>query len=119
MSIAAEVVDQAVNVAGRHGAARIEGIDVRVGALRLVVPEALQLAFTAASQETLAEGAELRITEEAAAAVCNVCEWRFEPDIDRSFVCPRCGQADVRMVAGNDIILQTVVCQTNDEVVGP
>ena len=117
--IAVDIVERAVEAAEQHGAARIDEIEVQVGVMRQVVPEALELAFTLAREGTLAAGARLRISEERAVAVCRACESTFEPDVDRSFACPQCGQADARIVAGNDIILKTVVCQTDDEVSVP
>jgi hydrogenase nickel incorporation protein HypA/HybF len=113
--IAIEIVNQVVQLAADHGAIRVEQVEVQVGAMRQVVPEALELAFSVVSEGTLAEGAVLRITEVPAAANCNHCGRQFAPDIDVSFACPACGQADVRITAGNDIILQSVVCETDEQ----
>ena len=114
MPIAVDIVDRAVGVAREHGAIRIEKVEVQVGAMRQVVPEALELAFSVASEGTLAQGAELCISEEKLEAVCRNCECRFSPEIDR-FLCPQCDQANARIVAGNDIILRTVVCEADEE----
>ena len=92
----------------------IEEIEVHIGAMRQIVPEALEMGFRAAAEGTLAANARLNIIEEKIAAVCRGCETRFMPDID-NYLCPQCGQADARIVAGNDIILRSVVCQTPEE----
>ena len=118
MPIAAEVVYQAVHVAEANRATRIDEIELEIGAMRRVVPEALKLAFTAMSEGTLAEGAALKMTEIAVRAKCNPCGESFEPDIDASFACPKCGKADVQIMAGDDIVLKTVVCEANEEVTG-
>jgi len=118
MPIAVDIVDRAVEVAQQHHATRIDEVQVDIGVMRQVVPEALELAFSVASEGTLAEGAELRITEEEAVAVCRNCQCRFSPEIGR-FVCPQCEQANVRIVAGSEIILKTIVCQADEEASVP
>ncbi len=47
-------------------------------------------------------------------AVCRVCGHAFQPEIDL-YICPRCEQADVRIVAGNDMILKSITAQTPEE----
>lgn len=110
MSIAANVVEHVLEVAQRNGAARVSAVELEIGVLQLIVPEALRLAFEAATQATLAERAELKITETPAKAECRRCNTRFEPAID-DYLCPKCGQADVRLVAGNDILLKSIMCE--------
>lgn len=110
MAIAASVVEHVLEVAQQNGAARVSAVELEVGVLQLIVPEALQLAFEAASQGTLAQHAELKITETPAAAECRRCRTRFEPAID-DYLCPGCGEADVRLLAGNDILLKSVICE--------
>lgn len=114
LPIAIEIVRQAVEVAGKHEADRIEEVEVQVGAMRQIVSEALEMSFAAASEGTLAEGARLRVIEEKVVAVCRYCECLFLPEPD-NFMCPRCGRADARIVAGNDIILKSVVCHAATE----
>lgn len=118
LSIATEIVKQAVRIARENRATRLDSIDVEIGILRQVVPEALELAFRAAAEGTIAEGAVFNVTEERVVAVCNPCECMFLPEID-NFVCPQCGAADARIVAGNEIILKSLTCQAPEEVPAP
>jgi len=97
-----------------HGATRIDLIEVEIGRMRQIVPEALEVAFAAMSEGTIAQGARLEITEVQMQAVCRVCGHAFQPEIDL-YICPRCEQADVRIVAGNDMILKSITAQTPEE----
>lgn len=114
MPIAAAIVEQAVQAVAPHHATRIDGIEVEIGRMRQIVPEALQVAFEACSAGTIAQDARLEIVEINMQAVCRVCEHSFQPDIGL-YLCPRCKQADVRIVAGNDMILKSIVAQTPEE----
>jgi hydrogenase nickel incorporation protein HypA/HybF len=111
MSIAASLLDRVLDVAGQNNACRVDELTVEVGVLQQVVPEALRMAFAAVTEGTIAQGATLNLVECPASAECRCCGERFDAAID-DYACPRCRQADVRIVAGRDIVLKTVVCQT-------
>jgi hydrogenase nickel incorporation protein HypA/HybF len=114
MPIAAAIVEQAVQAVAPHGATRIDLVEVEIGRMRQIVPEALQMAFSATSEGTIAQGARLEITEVQMEAACRVCGHHFQPEINL-YICPQCEQADVRMVAGNDMILKSITAQTPEE----
>lgn len=114
MSIATEIINGAIEVARQNGATRIDEVEVEIGVMRQVMPEALELAFSLATKDTLAEGAQLIMTEEKSRAQCCDCEYQFELD-QYNFMCPQCQRANVRIVAGNNIILKSLTCQTEEE----
>jgi len=119
-AIATAIIDQAVAAAAQHDVARICRIEIELGAMQQVVPEALGSAFEAASKGNLAEGAELKLTTVKAVARCRVCDCRFEPRIEElSFLCPQCKHADVQIVAGNQITLKSLECEQPLETQAP
>jgi len=114
MAIASALVEQLARIARENNATRITAAEVHCGILRQVVPEALELAFAAASAESPAAGAVLKIVEQPIVARCRSCQRIFEAAVD-NFLCPACQTADVELLAGQDIILQTVTLETSDE----
>ena len=114
-AIAQALVDQVLSVGREHDAVRVQSVEVQVGVMREIAPDALELAFCAAAAGTPAEGAALIIHPERIIAVCRACECLFAPE-QLLFECPRCRKADARIVAGNDIILKSVVCEAGLEV---
>lgn len=115
MAIASEIVDCLLDIAGRYKAARIGEVEVEIGRMRQVVPEALEMAFSAAVVGTVAEGATLKLREIEVSAVCNDCGAAYSPDIDVSFMCPSCGHANPRITAGDDIVLRNITCDVDEE----
>jgi len=113
MSIAVELVRQLEGIALEHGVERVEGLTVAAGVFRGVVPEALDMAFEAAAAGTCAEGARVTLEVVPAVGLCRGCAHRFEPQQD-DFRCPACGEADVDLVEGNDIILKSVTCNERE-----
>lgn len=108
MAIAVGIVRQLDVLAAEHRLARIDEVTVSAGAVRGIVPEALQMAFRAAVSGTCAEGASLTLEVVPVEAECRRCGHRFEPR-PASFLCDECGQADVDIASGDDVVLASVV----------
>jgi hydrogenase nickel incorporation protein HypA/HybF len=115
MPIAQGIIDQVQQVASENDAQLVTRIEVDLGEMRMVVPEALDAAFKAVSNGTIAEGAQLIMNDIPAEACCNVCQHRFKPDVEGCFLCPNCQQADVEIVEGKDIILRSITCDQQQE----
>lgn len=89
--------------------ARVTSITLRVGSLRAVIPETMQVCFAAARRGTRAEHATLKLEDIPAVGDCAICAARFllsEPD----FTCPLC-RAPLQIVGGTEIILQAVTVE--------
>lgn len=84
------------------GAARIQRITVRVGALSGVSPDALDFAFEALSPGTLAESGNLTIERVPIRCACRTCRREFQPD-GPFFECPDCGQPTGEIIAGREM----------------
>ena len=61
MSIAVELMDQLQALAAGNGLTTIESVSISAGALRAIVPEALDMAFEAVAAGTCAAGAKLAL----------------------------------------------------------
>lgn len=114
MSIATSLMDQLERLAEEQAVVRITEVEVVCGVMQQIVPEALQLAFEAVSADTVAAGAVLTIVEEGLVARCQSCGRQYEPAID-DFRCPACGTANPELLAGRDIVLRSVGCETEGE----
>ena len=113
LSIATEIIETVLNVAAEHRVNRVQEVILEVGPMRLVVPEALETAFEAVAKRTIAEGAKLTVVETPLRVRCRGCGNAYDCHID-DFLCPACGQADIEIIEGNDILLKSVVCQKDE-----
>jgi hydrogenase nickel incorporation protein HypA/HybF len=103
LSLSRAIVDTAVRHAGGR---RVTGVSLRVGALRQVVPPALDFAFGVVAAGTACEGARLEQELVPARLRCDACaaEWEIaEP----AFRCPTCGAA-ARVVAGEELEVESI-----------
>ncbi len=104
LSIAGAIAEIAV----RHAAGRpVARVDVRVGHLRQVVPDALDFAFTLVAEGTVLEGAELVLEEVPAAGRCRRCGTESElPGFP--LACAACGSADLELVRGEELLVDAL-----------
>jgi len=103
-AIAQAILEQVLRIAAENGLARISEVRLRVGELRLIVPEALDLAWQAVSRGTAVDGSALQICEVQALVRCRQCDKQYRPTWP-VFACPQCGRADVEILAGNELVL--------------
>ena len=104
LSVSSAIVDTAV----RHAEGRrVTAVQVRLGRLRQVVPSSLAFYFELVARETVCEGARLDQELIAARLRCNPCQREWEIDMP-DFICARCGEAHVEVIAGNEFEVEYI-----------
>jgi hydrogenase nickel incorporation protein HypA/HybF len=102
MSLMSEIIKIVSENARFHGLSKIEKIDVIVGELSNVLPDALELAFYYFRKQgigILDENTKLVITREAAKAKCQTCLFEFTPDYKLA-LCPMCRLPNCLLISG-------------------
>ncbi len=107
LSIATSLVETAVRTARSNGAGRVVRLEVRLGSLCGVEPEALTFCFPIAARETPCEGAELRLRIVPASGTCGRCSARTEVS-DLLAPCPSCGEWPLRVEGGREMLLESL-----------
>jgi hydrogenase nickel incorporation protein HypA/HybF len=102
------IAESVVRIAERHAdGRRVASVEVRVGALRQVVPSALDFAFGLVAQGTTVEGAELAIEDVPAAVACRDCAAENEVS-GFPWRCPSCGGLDVDVIRGEELQVESL-----------
>jgi hydrogenase nickel incorporation protein HypA/HybF len=92
-----------VAIVEEHAAGRrVARVELEVGRLRQVVPDALAFSFELVARGTAAEGAELAIEEVPVRVECGACGAATEVDAF-PFACAACGCLDVEVVDGEQL----------------
>jgi hydrogenase nickel incorporation protein HypA/HybF len=112
-SIAVELVAEAVRQAQQYDARRIERIVCHCGAMRGVVPELLQDAFSLASDGTAAAGAELVVKTIAPMIHCRACGASMEHPPGAT-ACPACNSTDIAIEGGDELLLASLALEVDD-----
>jgi hydrogenase nickel incorporation protein HypA/HybF len=92
-------------IASRHaGGRQVHRVEVKVGHLRQVVPDALTFAFELVCAGTAFEGAELAIEEVPAHGRCRGCG--SHTTMERfPLQCARCGGLDMELLGGEELLV--------------
>ena len=86
---------------------RVERVELRIGHLRQVVPDALEFAWELVSDGTVAQGAALHIEEVPATVRCARCGGESTL---RAFParCARCGSLDAETTGGDELLVDAL-----------
>ncbi len=115
LSVAISIVQSVTDARGHHGDADpVATVNVRVGAMSGVIPEALRFAWTPATQGTALADTALRIEFVPAAVECPTCAAVVELPGQR-LVCPRCQTRTPRLVRGRELDILSIEFQPQPE----
>ncbi|MFL5927834.1 MAG: hydrogenase maturation nickel metallochaperone HypA [Gaiellaceae bacterium] len=104
LSIADAIVQICCDNAAGGTVAKVE---VKIGRLRQVVPDALRFAFELVSEGTPVDGAELEIIAVPARVACRACAAETETG-SFPLACARCRSVDVEVVAGEELYVESL-----------
>ncbi len=111
LSLVASVFDILEEKAREHGAARVTKIVLKVGVMSGVVPELLESAFDTYKKGTLAAEARLEIVRVPVKLRCPDCGGETARE-DTDFSCAACGSRRVEIVAGRELVVETIELET-------
>lgn len=107
VSIMEEAMQMAVQAAKAAGGRRIVKLQLRIGTMSGVVPEAMRFAFDVVCRNTMAEGATLEMDAVPATCWCAVCEREF-PQADLLNECPVCHNLSGELRRGRELEIAAV-----------
>ena len=107
ISLIEQVLEIAIEQAKKRGGNRIHQLNMRLGEISGVVPEALQFAFDSLKSGTAAEQSQLEIDCKPALLECPRCQQSVStesyPDL-----CPSCGDVISTLIQGTELDLVSV-----------
>ncbi|MFH0886968.1 MAG: hydrogenase maturation nickel metallochaperone HypA [bacterium] len=102
------IIELIEKVALDNHAAKVLSAKVKIGELQEVTKENFIFVFKQQARGTLADGARIEIDEVPMVAYCKKCEHEFKPEDHHFMACPKCGQNDIEVLSGRDVILESI-----------
>lgn len=102
LSLMEQTLTIILDSAQKEKATKIHRLNMRIGEVSGVVPEALRFAFDVTTQGTLAAGAKLDIELVPTLCHCSQCNRDFKP-IDLCYQCLECGYLSSQIIQGKEI----------------
>lgn len=119
LSIAARVVDLAIEHCRREGAARVGSLTLRIGRLSCVHPAALEAALALVCEKTPLAAARIVVEEVPVRIWCGPCGREVELPGIQSLHCPRCQADGGEVRAGCELDLDTLELEFDDPAEDP
>jgi len=112
------LADAILAVAREHAEGRrVTSVEVKIGQLRQVVPDALDFAFGLVAEGTNVEGAALQVEHVPARLACADCE--AETTVSEfPLACGGCGSLDVSVVGGDELRVESLELENEPIAVG-
>ena len=107
MAIAKEIQDIVLEKLKEHGKRKVTRVGLIFGELTSVVPEALETAFSIASEGTAMQGAKIKCTIKKLKARCRKCGKVFRVK-DFDYICPKCGTSRVEIIQGREMLVKSI-----------
>lgn len=115
LSLIQGVFDSVIPVAQRSGATKITNITLTVGEMTMVVPEAMEFAFEALSEDDpMLDGCELTMNFVTPKSRCLDCGTEFEHDRFHNR-CTNCDSAATVLIAGRELEVASMEIETPDD----
>lgn len=99
-----KVIEEKLKESRENG--QVKRIDLKIGKLTCVEPEALRLSFKVVSQGTPLEKASLNIDSVSIIGKCKDCKKSFRLE-ELDFSCPFCGSFRIEIQTGNELFIQS------------
>lgn len=110
MSIVLSIIDAVAAKAGQEKAQKVNGIELEVGKVSGVQPEALKFCFSVAAKNTIVEGADLAIHETEPVVECEECGRRF-PVNGFYAECESCGSLKTSIISGRELLIKSITLE--------
>jgi hydrogenase nickel incorporation protein HypA/HybF len=108
LSIAIRLVESLEEELAGHGDVRVATVNLRIGALTGLVPEALEFSWEVASEGSRLAGSALAIETVQAAGFCPECQIERTISNLQSFRCPECGAPITQVTGGHELEILTL-----------
>ena len=107
LSVTKHILDYCVETAKKEGASHVRTIRLLLGPYSGIVPECIQLYFDVLSQDTIAQGAKIKVTEVPLRVLCRDCG--RESEITRLKIqCPYCKSLKLKRLSGKEFIIESL-----------
>lgn len=107
LAITQSILDIAQKAAAEHSVQRIREIRIKIGDYSGVVPQCIQYYFDVISQNTVAQGAKLKMERLPIVMRCEACRWEGEMD-KHHIQCPACGGTQLKLLQGREFYVESL-----------
>lgn len=114
-SVVASLIELCEENARKHNSSEVSKILVSIGERSNMDKSLFISAFEAFREESeICKNAELEIRDEKVSLKCKECHYEFEPENLNYGICPKCGNTNLEISKGNEMLLLSLELKEND-----
>jgi len=107
LAVTQSILKIALQHAEKANARRVTDLNIVMGELSKMVDDSIQFYWDIIAKDTIAEKATLHFRRVPAEFQCLSCSEKYNPS-DEEFICPKCASARVKIVAGEEFLLESI-----------
>jgi hydrogenase nickel incorporation protein HypA/HybF len=107
LSLAESTVDRITEIMRAEKAETLLSVDIEIGAMSGVEPDAFEFAIPVVAEGTVLEKADIRIKSVPVKILCNTCGQKSCPGVP-FLECAECGSPDVDIIEGRDFMITSM-----------
>lgn len=110
LGLARPLIETVIESAEASGARQVKRVYISIGQARDVVPELMEMIFRRLTAGTIAQDAELVVTQIPVSARCEDCGFVFPLDLrdESTWRCPRCGLRHYTLNSGREFRIDRI-----------
>jgi len=107
LAVTESLLNTATEYALKNEAKKVTNLNLLIGVLSGIVDESVQFYWDMISTDTICAQAKLNIERQPAKFKCQTCQTEYSLD-DELTPCPNCGSVDIRVISGDEFLLQSI-----------
>jgi len=107
LPVTQSILKIALDHAEKANAKKVLGLNIVMGELATMVDDSIQFYWEIIAKDTIAESAVLHFRRVPAELQCLSCSEKYPP-ADGEFACPKCGSLRVKVLAGEEFLLESI-----------
>lgn len=108
LTVAQNIIELAEEVAEREKVSSIKEMDIEIGILSGVVPDALEFALEMIRKNTKLENTEIHFTKIEGRVVCRNCGFQFDTN-DLLVICTECSHSGFNIIDGKQLRIKSLI----------
>ena len=107
LAVTQSILKIALQHADKANAKRVTDLNIVMGELSKMVDDSIQFYWEIIAKDTIAEKATLHFRRVPAEFQCLSCSEKYHPS-DGEYVCPKCSSASIKIIAGEEFLLESI-----------
>ena len=116
LSLVEAILESLIPMCSEYGVeGKVKKVRLRIGRMRQVIPDVMCFAYGVATEDTVLRGSVLELSLVPLRLSCPTCGAEWQGDDPIAFLCPKCGEKNVKTHSGMELEIESIEVEQSDE----